>query len=206
MDMVVDLFFLIDLPLRFLFGIVDNGNLITSMPAVAKRYLRTTFVLDFLAAIPVSWIEYATIPENVSCRESDQSSGIVKYLRLIRLIRMIRILKVPKRLFPKRWERRMSRILQSLAAHLASAVLFPATGVQRPADPKDCPVLFPSQQTTARPARTRPGAARARRERRADPAHLRRPPRPGPPAPQRDPPHQGPLLGPRPAPRPQATG
>jgi hypothetical protein len=94
MDMAVDIFFLLDLPLRFLMGVVYQGSIIIIITEVARHYLRTSFFLDFLAAVPVAWIEYATIPL-VDCNLSDRSNNTVKYLRLIRLFRMIRIFKVP---------------------------------------------------------------------------------------------------------------
>jgi hypothetical protein len=94
MDMFVDVFFLLDLLLRFLIGVVHKGSMITKISEVARHYLKTTFVLDCFASIPVAWIEYATIPP-VDCDPHDHSNNAVKHLRLIRLIRMIRIFKVP---------------------------------------------------------------------------------------------------------------
>ncbi len=94
MDMLVDLFFLVDLALRFLFGVVEKGHMITSMLEVAHRYIRTTFVLDCLASIPVAWIEFATVA-NIDCESAENNNSPVKYLRIIRLLRMIRIFKVP---------------------------------------------------------------------------------------------------------------
>ena len=93
MDMLVDFFFLVDLALRFLFGVVEKGKMITSMFEVANRYIRTTFLLDCFASIPVAWIEFATVA-NVDCESASSTNSPVKYLRLIRLLRMIRIFKV----------------------------------------------------------------------------------------------------------------
>ena len=91
--MVVDTFFLVDLPLRFFIGVIDKGNLITSIEEVSRQYLKNTFVLNCLASIPVGWIEFFAVPD-VDCETAENSNSAVKYLRIIRLIRMIRILKV----------------------------------------------------------------------------------------------------------------
>jgi hypothetical protein len=93
MDMIVDSFFLLDLPLKFFIGVIDRGNVITAIADVSRFYFKNTFFLDCLASIPVGWIEFFAVPD-FDCETAEHSNSAFKYLRIIRLVRMIRIFKV----------------------------------------------------------------------------------------------------------------
>ena len=62
-NLVVDLFFIIDIPINFLSASVnkDTDEVITNLKEIAILYLKTWFVVDFIAAIP---FEYVIDPEH----------------------------------------------------------------------------------------------------------------------------------------------
>lgn len=52
-DMVIELFFIIDIVVHFRTSFVDtSGRIIYNQKKIAVRYLKGWFILDFLAALP----------------------------------------------------------------------------------------------------------------------------------------------------------
>ena len=52
-DMVIELFFIIDIVVHFRTSFVDtSGRIIYDQKKIAVRYLKGWFILDFLAALP----------------------------------------------------------------------------------------------------------------------------------------------------------
>ena len=81
-DSIVDFFFFCDLVLNFFFAYYDEDEeLIFDRIKIAKRYLKTWFIIDLIAIIPFNFIY-----------ERDYSS----LSRLARLPRLYRLLKITK--------------------------------------------------------------------------------------------------------------
>lgn len=51
----MDIFFMFDLALSFVTGYYKKGNVIMKRGPIIRHYLRTWFLVDFLATIPYSW-------------------------------------------------------------------------------------------------------------------------------------------------------
>lgn len=91
----VTVFFLLDIILNMMTSYRDKGVVVIDRAAIAKRYLKTWFVLDMAASLPVDWF--------IADEEDDGSSGAARWnslLRLVRLFKLFRILRLLK-LFPK---------------------------------------------------------------------------------------------------------
>jgi len=54
-EFLMDIFFMVDLCLNFVTGYYKKGNLIMKRGPIMRHYLRTWFIIDFLATIPYSW-------------------------------------------------------------------------------------------------------------------------------------------------------
>lgn len=89
-EVFVDAFFATDVVLRFRIGYTTHkGNLETGRWNVAKRYLRGWFLIDFVACMPVRYIEMA-----VGSEGAGSNLRALKIIRLVRLGKMLRLGKL----------------------------------------------------------------------------------------------------------------
>jgi len=90
-DYIVDLLFLADLLINFVSAYYDDeGTLVKDPKLLAKAYLKSWFIIDFLAVLPMDLIQQLFI-------DRDSSYTQVRYnffLRLIRLPRLYRLLRI----------------------------------------------------------------------------------------------------------------
>lgn len=104
-DRIVDAIFAADIVLNFMTGITVNGKVNLQPDAIAKDYLTTFFVIDFISAIPVD--EIIRYTEAGGGQNSlYRTSKFLKIFKLLRLLKLFRVL-------------RMNRILSRLEAQLA---------------------------------------------------------------------------------------
>ena len=88
-DMLIDVLFLIDLVMNFNLGYYNSeGHIITNRAFIAKRYCKGWFLLDCVASIPFSIIEF--------CSVGNTDVLISKVRTLPKLLRLSRVLKLFK--------------------------------------------------------------------------------------------------------------
>jgi len=96
---VIDAFFISDLVLNFNTGYYLRGNLVVDRSEIASNYLKSWFVLDFLASFPYTYIlDAAGVSDSGDGSSSrvSQSTRIIRILRFFRFIRVIRLIRVLK--------------------------------------------------------------------------------------------------------------
>ena len=91
-DMLIDVLFLIDLGVNFNLGYYNSeGHVITNRVLIATRYLKGWFILDCVASIPFSIIEFCSVGTSWNLL-------ISKVRSLPKLLRLSRVLKLFKNL------------------------------------------------------------------------------------------------------------
>ncbi len=94
---VIDAFFISDLLLNFNTGYYLRGNLVVDRSEIASNYLKSWFVLDFMASFPYTYIlDAAGVGDDNSSSRVSQSTRIIRILRFFRFIRVIRLIRVLK--------------------------------------------------------------------------------------------------------------
>ncbi len=83
-ELVVDMWFLVDVVINFFTGYHEpTGEYVSDRRRVARAYLRSWFVPDFLSSLPADFIA-----------DSVASTDNLTMLRLVRMLRMARLLKL----------------------------------------------------------------------------------------------------------------
>jgi hypothetical protein len=100
-DYVMDALFFLDLGFSFMTAIEgDSGELITDYKLIAKQYLRSWFLVDFLACAPtglmVQWSGLDADSLNNSSTPSEQAQKFIKLAKLPRLYRVLKLVKLLK--------------------------------------------------------------------------------------------------------------
>ena len=80
----IDVWFIIDVVLNFRTGYVDHGVMVMDQKKIAKKYLSTYFLIDFVASVP--W-EYFLEGTNSTDRKSLK---LIKYFKIPKLMRISR--------------------------------------------------------------------------------------------------------------------
>ena len=108
LDVLMDVYFFADIYLNFLFVFEDESfQLVTSRPKIAKKYLRSWFLIDILAVIPLDHAirisegrfvcgMIGNCPPQTGGENSGQYFKLFKMLRLFRLVKLLKLLKVGK--------------------------------------------------------------------------------------------------------------
>ena len=107
-ELTMDALFGIDILLNFRTAFYEDGVLVTDSRRVAHNYLRTWFLLDFVATFPFDLIVLAAVDAD----SSDASSNVYRLPRLIRIVRLVRLIRLLRLL-------RLSRIAKKLQSHLS---------------------------------------------------------------------------------------
>jgi len=93
-DIIVDIFFLLDMVANFRCGFLDaEGCTNTILPEIRAQYLRGWFVVDFLSTVPIDRIMEAAIPGGGS---NTRAIKLVRFARLFRLLKLARVFKLGK--------------------------------------------------------------------------------------------------------------
>lgn len=105
LDNIVDLYFIVDLGLQFRTSFErKDGMMEDDARAIAERYLKTWFAVDFISCIPVQYIDMLMADDSgdtsVSVGEpatgKDASGSEFKALKALRLVRMSKMLRLAK--------------------------------------------------------------------------------------------------------------
>ncbi|CAM9385787.1 unnamed protein product, partial [Ectocarpus sp. 12 AP-2014] len=126
---VVDGMFLVDMLVSFDTAYWDDGNIVTSRKLIAREYLRTWFIVDFVSTVPLDTMFSRMLLNSDALR----STKLIRMIRLIRLFKIFRLLKMST--FFERYQEAMPVnpavirltklvILMSFAAHLAACVWY----------------------------------------------------------------------------------
>lgn len=119
-DSIVDLIFLLDIIVIFCTAVIKEGSLVTDRRSIAKDYLSSWFIIDFLSTVrtpfepSMSFYRFsplhhhliitsaqAPIDAIVNLFQTDSSPAFYKsiaFLRLFRMLKLTRVLKL-KRLY-----------------------------------------------------------------------------------------------------------
>eukprot|EP00928_Gymnodinium_smaydae_P098547 TRINITY_DN9188_c0_g2_i1.p1 TRINITY_DN9188_c0_g2~~TRINITY_DN9188_c0_g2_i1.p1 ORF type:complete len:582 (-),score=126.01 TRINITY_DN9188_c0_g2_i1:66-1604(-) len=106
MDYFTLLFWSFDMFLSFFTGYVDNGRLVLEPRAVAKNYLSSRFLLDFIVVGP-DWGFTIMLVAGAS-GEKGGGSSLLQLARVFRLARISRVLRMKK--FRRMWLRFKDRV------------------------------------------------------------------------------------------------
>ena len=88
----IDTIFVLDMVVQFLSPFYDeDGTLQTEYSAIAKRYLRSWFVVDVLALLPLSYIFMALVEEDAPPEALGRTIAAAALLRTLRLLKLLRI-------------------------------------------------------------------------------------------------------------------
>lgn len=93
-DTAVDLYFIIDLVLNCFTAFDNFGIRETRHKQIIQHYMRTWFLFDLVACLPVQYIAMA-VEQN---SESSRDLSIIKALRLVRLSKMLRLTRIKRML------------------------------------------------------------------------------------------------------------
>ncbi|CAK0788465.1 unnamed protein product, partial [Prorocentrum cordatum] len=96
-DLLVDLFFCVDMVLNFRTGFVDGDGLINTVPSeIRSRYLKTWFGIDLCSTVPVDHLMdlVALATGSDGSGRSARALKMFKTLRLLRLLKLARLLKM----------------------------------------------------------------------------------------------------------------
>jgi hypothetical protein len=96
-DAFKDIFFMVDVPLNFKTGYVEDGALITDPTLIKKNYLRGWFTIDFLTSIPITLI-IDLIYQDDSYGSSVRAIKLIRFIRFVRIARVFKAIKL-QRLF-----------------------------------------------------------------------------------------------------------
>lgn len=93
-DVIVDVFFLLDIMVTLGTGVHHGGEYVDDMKAVGKMYLKGWFIFDLLTSFPVSFFELAV---DAACKGKREGLNMVvdaTTLRLVRSLKPIRWFKI----------------------------------------------------------------------------------------------------------------
>jgi hypothetical protein len=86
-ELIVDLYFCLDIWLNFRTGYIDKtGELIMDKALIRRRYLRSWFSIDFIAMLPVNYM--------VGLITEGSGTKTAKILRLIRVSKLLRLARM----------------------------------------------------------------------------------------------------------------
>ena len=114
LDIVMTLFFLVDIMIEFNTGFYFKGALVLDRKAIAGNYFKFWFWMDFIASVPYTWFTDGII-ENPSTNSSD-GGNLYKTPQLLRMIRMLRFLRVLRLLRLAK----LKKILMKIEDYIAS--------------------------------------------------------------------------------------
>ena len=101
LDAGIDLYFAIDIFVNFRTAFYDgSGKLVTDNKSIAKQYLKTWFIIDFVSCVPIGYIFMimdALDPDPANASNNANKIKLTKILRLVRLAKNIaRIARLKK--------------------------------------------------------------------------------------------------------------
>jgi hypothetical protein len=96
-DYVVDLCFWADMAITFWTGYDKGFDVVMDKAMIVKHYLKTWFVLDFVATMDWEWVHETIYPPNTEGTQNNLPP-VVSLLRLLKVLRLARAGRIIKRL------------------------------------------------------------------------------------------------------------
>ena len=94
-DACVDLYFIVDIVVNFRTGYIDADGMIENRPGlIARHYLRTWFIIDFVSCLPVSYVAQAMKDQDQGMGNLD--GGQMKAVRILRLLKLTKLLRLSR--------------------------------------------------------------------------------------------------------------
>ncbi|KAL1503852.1 hypothetical protein AB1Y20_012316 [Prymnesium parvum] len=99
-DLLIDIFFIVDLPLNFITAHRVKDELVTSYREIAKLYLRSWFAVDLIASIPIDWFLPDGLPvfadpfPNATYTTDDVVGGLSRFIRIAKVLKLLRLLRL----------------------------------------------------------------------------------------------------------------
>ena len=110
-DVVVDVYFMMDVFLSFKTGYVDDcGELKYKTKGITKNYLKTWFAVDCASCLPVNYV--ALIPGLDMNKANARSNRMLRLLRLLRLLKLLRLLRINRLI--QRYENQFHELMTSV--------------------------------------------------------------------------------------------
>ena len=82
-DWILDVFFLVDMVLRYRFvSFEQGGELVTDPTRISRNYMANRFVLDFISTVPFDMAVYLMLPREPWALVLEESLRILKLIRL----------------------------------------------------------------------------------------------------------------------------
>ncbi|RHY28257.1 hypothetical protein DYB32_006106 [Aphanomyces invadans] len=97
-DVVVDVFFALDILLTFRTAVFDeSGNVVTAPRRIAAQYLRLWFWVDFISTFPIGYfVNKYVLTDDPASLATYQNLKLIRFARLTRLLKLARLLKFNK--------------------------------------------------------------------------------------------------------------
>ena len=120
-DVLVDLYFILDVIANFRTAIVLPSGVLEARPRViARQYMRSWFLIDLLSCLPINYL--FLLMEALASdddRETKNAAGLkaVKVVRLVRLTKMLRIARLRRMLQKYRRLREINTVPPCLRQH-----------------------------------------------------------------------------------------
>ena len=96
LNIVTDIFFVIDIVLNFWTGLITNDNfVILELRRIRRTYFRCWLWVDLIAVCPLDYIALG-LTNIASVRALLQAARILRVFRLARLLSLLRLLRVVK--------------------------------------------------------------------------------------------------------------
>ncbi|ETV79325.1 hypothetical protein H257_07363 [Aphanomyces astaci] len=89
----LDIFFVVDLLLNFRTAVVVYGELVQEPRDVAKIYVKSWFVVDFISVFPTDVVVAALFPDNSLSSTSTRGVKMLKYVKLPKLLRLSQLVR-----------------------------------------------------------------------------------------------------------------
>lgn len=121
LDKLIDVMLCIDVFLNFFTPIYKNFDIVTNLKEIAKDYLKTWFLLDFLSVFPFDECLSAAMNGSAEARYG----GLVQMLRLVRFMRLSKMFLLMRALDIKNNESLLMTIMHALFGGSSLMMLVP---------------------------------------------------------------------------------
>ncbi len=96
-DAVIDLFFITDLIMNFRTAYyLPTGFLETNVREIRRHYLRTWFIVDFIASLPITYVSAVSAALSDDDAMPEEGSRLVRSTRVIRLSKLLRVARLKR--------------------------------------------------------------------------------------------------------------
>jgi hypothetical protein len=96
-DALIDLFFITDLIMNFRTAFyLPTGFLETNVREIRKHYLRTWFIVDFIASLPMTYVSAVQTALSDEEAMTEEGSRLVRSTRIIRLSKLLRVARLKR--------------------------------------------------------------------------------------------------------------